>query len=178
MKRVTGILKDWSGVTDDSIVLDFQDRHRRRIVLTTHRGLEFILDLAEVPDLRDGDALALSSDQVVRVSAAPERLMEITCTDPLHLARIAWHLGNRHLPTEIRIDEKKLFIHADHVIADMVKGLGGEVRELEAPFNPEGGAYGQAANAGQAHGHHHHHDDDHDHAYDHHHGHSHGHAHG
>jgi len=171
MNRVTNILKDWSGRADDDISLDFQDRHRRRIVLTTMRGVEFILDLADVPDLRDGDALALSSGQTVRVQAASEALMEITCNDPLHLARIAWHLGNRHLPTEIKIEEQKLFIHADHVIADMVKGLGGQVRLLDAPFNPEGGAYGQAADAGHGHAHGHHH---HDHEGHHHHGHAHG----
>ena len=177
MKRVKDILKDWSGQPDDKISLDFQDRHRRRIVLTSAGGMEFILDLADVPDLRDGDALALTSGEVILVHAAPEALMEITCNDPLHLARIAWHLGNRHLPTEIKIDEQKLFIYADHVIADMVKGLGGEVRLLDAPFNPEGGAYGQATNAGHSHGHghghghHHHHDDDDDH---HHHEHAHG----
>ena len=177
MKRVKDILKDWSGQPGDEISLDFQDRHRRRIVLMSAGGMEFILDLADVPDLRDGDALALTSGEVILVHAAPEGLMEITCNDPLHLARIAWHLGNRHLPTEIKIDEQKLFIHADHVIADMVKGLGGEVRLLDAPFNPEGGAYGQATNAGHSHGHghghghHHHHDDDDDH---HHHEHAHG----
>lgn len=171
MKRVVTIIKNWSGQTDDAIALDFQDRHRRRIVLTSASGLEFMLDLADVPDLREGDALRLLSGEIVRVHAAPESLMEITCDDPLHLARIAWHLGNRHLPTEIT--EQKLRIHADHVIAEMVRGLGGHVRALMAPFNPEGGAYGQAANAGKAHshGHHHHHDDDHHHhAHDHDHG--------
>lgn len=176
MKRVKDILKNWSGQADDEISLDFQDRHRRRIVLTTVRDADFILDLADVPDLRDGDALSLSSGEVVLVRAAPEALMEISCNDPLHLARIAWHLGNRHLPTEIKIDEQKLFIHADHVIADMVKGLGGQVRSLDAPFNPEGGAYGQAANADHSHGHGHHHHDDDEHHHDH--DHSHGHAHG
>ena len=177
MKHVKNILKDWSGQADDEISLDYQDRHRRRIVLTSTKGMEFILDLADVPDLRDGDVLALASGEVVLVHAALEALMEITCNDPLHLARIAWHLGNRHLPTEIRLEERKLFIHSDHVIADMVKGLGGEVCELDASFNPEGGAYGQAANAGHSHGHghHHHHDDDDDHHHGHHH---HEHAHG
>ncbi|MES1991349.1 MAG: urease accessory protein UreE [Pseudomonadota bacterium] len=180
MKRITEVLKNWSGSVGDEIALDFQDRHRRRIVLTSKGGLEFILDLGEVVDLRDGDALRLTSGEVVLVRAAREALMEIVCSDPLHLARIAWHLGNRHLATEIDMGSQTLRIHADHVIADMVTGLGGEVRALDAPFNPEGGAYGQAANAGQAqaHGHHHHDDDDHDHDHGHHHGHSHAHHHG
>ncbi|HUD50533.1 urease accessory protein UreE [Parvibaculum sp.] len=176
MKRVIQILKGWAGAVSDDILLDFQDRHRRRIVLTAAKGTEFILDLSEVPDLRDGDGLRLSSGETVLVRAAPEALMEITCSDPLHLARIAWHLGNRHLPTEIA--EKRLRIRADHVIADMVLGLGGEVRSLDAPFDPEGGAYGGAASA--YHGHRHSHDDDHDHDHHdhHHHGHAHGHSHG
>lgn len=172
MQRVVDILKAWSGKPDDEIHLDYQDRHRRRIVLTTANGRDILLDLLDVPDLRGGDALRLASGETVLIHAAPEALMEIACSDPLHLARIAWHLGNRHLPTEIA--EGMLRIHADHVIAEMVKGLGGTVRALNAPFNPEGGAYGQAASAQHGHGY------GHDHAHvehDHHHGHSHGHRH-
>lgn len=172
MQRVSDILKSWTGGATDEIRLDFQDRHRRRIVLTSARGTEFILDLGEVPDLRDGDALRLSSGEVVMVRAASEMLMEITCNDPLHLARIAWHLGNRHLPTEIA--DRKLRIHADHVIADMVKGLGGEVRSLAAPFNPEGGAYATPGSAHHSHGHSHDDDEDHHHGHSHKHGHRHG----
>ncbi len=172
MKRVIQILKEWGGAVSDDILLDFQDRHRRRIVLTAAKGTEFILDLPDVPDLREGDGLRLSSGETVLVRAAPEALMEITCSDPLHLARIAWHLGNRHLPTEIA--ERRLRIRADHVIADMVVGLGGKVHAIDAPFDPEGGAYGGPASA--HHGHRH--DDNHDHDHDHDHGHAHGHRHG
>ncbi|MGV8996659.1 MAG: urease accessory protein UreE [Parvibaculaceae bacterium] len=184
MNRVNDVLKNWAGTTGDEIALDFQDRHRRRIVLTSKGGMEFILDLGDVPDLREGDALRLASGDVVAVRAAPEALMEIVCSDPLHLARIAWHLGNRHLATEIDMGSQTLRIHADHVIADMVQGLGGEVCAVSAAFNPEGGAYGQAANAGQSDGHGHHHHDDHDddhgdeHGYHHDYGHKHAHHHG
>jgi len=101
--------------------------------------------------------------------AAPEPLAEIRGRDPGHLVRIAWHLGNRHLPTQIMA--KALRIRRDHVIEAMVKGLGGRVIEIEAPFDPEGGAY---AETGQGHGH-----DAHEHRHDEHgdHGHHHGHSH-
>jgi urease accessory protein len=97
--------------------------------------------------------------------------LEIRCGDPLHLARIAWHLGNRHLPTQLF--PKSLRIRRDHVIAEMAAKLGARVIEIEGPFDPEGGAYETPAHA---HGHDHSPHDHHDH--DHHHGHSHGHRHG
>jgi urease accessory protein len=128
----------------DRVVLDYDQRHRRRIVVKGVKGTEILLDLAEVPDLRDGDALVLDSGERVVVEAAPEDLMEITCADPVHLARIAWHLGNRHLAAEIR--GTAIRIRTDHVIAAMAAGLGATVRPISAPFNPEGGAYGSAHN--------------------------------
>jgi urease accessory protein len=167
MLRVTEILTDWNGAAHDHVALDYDDRHRRRVVLSGVRGTEFLLDLADVPDLRDGDGLRLSSGQVVLVQAAPEALLEIRCHDPLHLARIAWHLGNRHLATEIT--EDWLRIRADHVIAAMVEGLGGMAIPITAPFNPEGGAYAPGT---QMRSHHHdddHHDRDHAHGTHHHH---------
>jgi len=135
----------------DKVVLDYDDRHRRRIALTTDGGLEFLLDLPEVPSLKDGDALTLEDGRLIAVKAAPEHLLEITCADPVHLARISWHLGNRHLATEI--SGQRLLIRHDHVIEDMVRGLGAEVREVHAPFNPEGGAYGHGHTPGNGHGH-------------------------
>lgn len=166
MRRVEEILKDWQGDTTDGVVLDYEDRHRRRMVLKTERGAEFLLDLAEVPDLRDGDALELSSGEIVAVHAAPESLMEIHGQDALHLARLAWHIGNRHLAAEIR--EDALRIRADHVIEVMVRGLGGEVAHVKAPFNPEGGAYDNSVVVtGHSHGHSHSHDHDHEHDHSH-----------
>src|SRR5215469_146675 len=157
----------------DTVVLDFDDRHRRRMAMTGTRGLEFLLDLANAVALRGGDALVLEDGRLIEVVAAPEPLLEIKGSDPHHLIRIAWHLGNRHLPTQLM--PKALRIRKDHVIEAMVKGLGCRVIEIEAPFDPEGGAY--AASAHDHHGHDHAHDHDHAHGHDHHHDHHHGHDH-
>ena len=114
--------------------------------MTGTRGLEFLLDLENAVALRGGDALVLDDGRLIEVVAAPEPLIEIRGTDPQHLVRVAWHLGNRHLPTQIMA--KGLRIRRDHVIEAMVKGLGARVIEIEAPFDPEGGAY---AGGGHAH---------------------------
>jgi urease accessory protein len=148
------------------------------MAMTGTRGLEFLLDLENAVALRGGDALVLEDGRLIEVVAAPEPLVEIRGADPAHLVRIAWHLGNRHLPTQIV--GKGLRIRRDHVIEAMVKGLGARVIEIEAPFDPEGGAYA-AAHAAHDHehghtGHHHGHDHHHDHAHhhgDHHHDHHH-----
>ena len=157
----------WTEAPADTVVLDFDDRHRRRMAMTGTRGLEFLLDLENAVALRGGDALVLEDGRLVEVVAAAEPLVEIRGADPSHLVRIAWHLGNRHLPT--RIAGRGLRIRRDHVIEAMVKGLGARVIEIEAPFDPEGGAYAAAHDHGHGHtGHHHAHDHHHDHA--HHHG--------
>src|ERR1700742_3929259 len=172
----------WSDPAADTVVLDFDDRHRRRMAMTGTRGLEFLLDLETAVALRGGDALVLEDGRLVEVVAAPEPLLEIRGADPHHLIRVAWHLGNRHLPTQIM--PKGLRIRRDHVIEAMVKGLGARVVEIEAPFDPEGGAYAGAAHGhaheehghtghDHAHGHHH----DHDHSGHHHHGEHDGHGH-
>ena len=132
----------WSEAPADTVVLDFDDRHRRRMAMTGTRGLEFLLDLEHAVALRGGDALVLDDGRLVEVVAAPEPLVEIRGNDPQHLVRVAWHLGNRHLPTQIMA--KGLRIRRDHVIEAMVKGLGARVIEIEAPFDPEGGAYAYA----------------------------------
>jgi urease accessory protein len=155
----------WPGDAADSVVLATDDRHRRRMAMTGTRGLLFVLDLPEAVWLRHGDALVLEDGRLVEVLAAPEPLLEIRCADPLHLARIAWHLGNRHLPSQIF--PRYIRIRRDHVIAEMARQLGAKVTEIEAPFDPEGGAY-------EGGGHHHAHDHDHDHGHQHHgHGHHH-----
>jgi urease accessory protein len=160
----------WSGTPADAVHLDYDHRTRRRIALKGAGGLEFLLDLAKAPVLAAGDGLRLEDGRIVAVEAAPERLLEIACADERALARIAWHLGNRHLAAEI--GERVVYIRDDHVIADMARGLGAEVRSVERPFNPEGGAYGQ----GTAHGHHRHGGHSH-HDHDHHHHDGHGHSH-
>jgi urease accessory protein len=159
----------WKEAAADTVVLGFDDRHRRRTAMTGTRGLEFLLDLENAVALRGGDALVLEDGRLIEVVAAPEPLAEIRVADPQHLVRVAWHLGNRHLPTQIMA--KGLRIRRDHVIEAMVQGLGARIIEIEAPFDPEGGAY---AGGGHAHS-----DDAHDHtAHDHDHGHAaHGHVH-
>src|SRR6516162_1080380 len=181
----------WTEAPADTVVLDFDDRHRRRMAMTGTRGLAFLLDLENATALRGGDALVLEDGRLVEVVAAAEPLVEIKGSDPHHLIRVAWHLGNRHLPTQIM--PKALRIRRDHVIEEMVKGLGARVIEIEAPFDPEGGAYAEAAahghthdvhthdvHAHHAHGHegHAHHDHGHGgHGHAHRHGHSHAHDH-
>ncbi len=143
----------WQGPVVDSVVLDYDGRHRRRRVLRGENGFEFLLDLAQAMVLAGGDGLVLEDGRRVRVEAAPERLLEITCADPAELARVAWHLGNRHLPTEIT--GARLLIRHDPVIADLLRGLGACLTVIQAPFNPEGGAYGGAHAARHGHGHDH-----------------------
>lgn len=149
----------------DTVTLDFDGRHRRRIALTGDGGLAFLLDLPKATALKAGDGLLLDDGRVVAVAAAPEPLTEVTAADPHHLLRLAWHLGNRHLPA--MIGDGRILIRRDHVISEMVRGLGGTACDIEAPFDPEGGAYGGSAGG-------------HDHAESHAHSHAHalGHAHG
>ena len=165
----------WTETPADTVVLDFDDRHRRRMAMTGTRGLEFLLDLENAVALRGGDALVLEDGRLIEVVAAPEPLVEIRGADPLHLVRVAWHLGNRHLPTQIM--PKGLRIRRDHVIEAMVKGLGARVIEIEAPFDPEGGAYAAAAHVDEHEDHAHHGHTGHDHAHDHGHHHHHDHHH-
>ena len=155
----------WTEAPADTVVLDFDNRHRRRMAMTGTRGLAFLLDLENAVALRGGDALVLDDDRLIEVVAAPEPLAEIRCNDPHHLVRVAWHLGNRHLP--MQIIGKGLRIRRDHVIESMVQGLGARVIEIEAPFDPEGGAYadGGHAHAAESNPHDHaSHDHSHDHA--------------
>src|SRR6516225_1793058 len=170
MLRATRIVGQhrWKQAPADTVVLDFDDRHRRRMAMTGTRGLAFLLDLEKAVTLRGGDALVLEDGRLVEVVAAPEPLVEIKGADPHHLIRVAWHLGNRHLPTQIM--PKGLRIRRDHVIEAMVQGLGARIVEIEAPFDPEGGAYAGTthAHAHEPHGHTGH---DHAHAHDHHHDH-------
>ena len=140
MLRATHIIpRDEVAGAADSVELDFDGRHRRRFAMTSVSGLEFLLDLDEAVVLRDGDALALEDDRMIVVRASPERLAVITARDAQHLTRLAWHLGNRHVPTEIRSDS--LRIRDDHVLVGMLKGLGAEVTFVAEPFGPEAGAY-------------------------------------
>jgi urease accessory protein len=131
----------------DCVLLDHDHRHRRRIALRTQLGAELLLDLPRAARLRDGDGLALEGGGIVAVRARPEPLLEIDANSATALIRIAWHLGNRHVPVQVL--DGRLRIRGDHVLADLVKQLGGRVTEIEAAFDPEAGAYADS-----------HHDDD------------------
>ena len=164
----------WDAAREHShIALPYDGRHRRRLTMRAANGVEFLLDLAEARALRDGDGLVLDDGRVVRVVASPEPVADVVAAPHL-LLRVAWHIGNRHIPCELLPD--RIRIARDHVLEAMVRGLGAEVQQIEAPFQPEAGAYAQG-------GHAHAHasdapDADHDHAHGHTHGHDHHHEHG
>ncbi|MTI01066.1 urease accessory protein UreE [Roseibium sp. RKSG952] len=144
----------WPGQPASTITLDREDRHRRRAALTAENGVSFLLDQPKAVHLHHGDGLVLEDGSIIEVCAEPEALVEIHAEDTAHLVKIAWHLGNRHLPTQLM--GTTLRIRRDHVIEDMVAKLGGKLLPVTAPFDPEGGAYGH----GQTHGHDHSHSHD------------------
>jgi len=143
MKRVAEIKPAgaWNAAAAvDSIVLDAQDRHRRRVVFVGEQGATYLLDLPRPAQLRDGDGLLLEDGSLVRVTGKPEPLVEIAASSAHELARIAWHLGNRH--TEVQIVGDTLRIRHDHVLEEMLRGLGARLTQIDAAFEPEAGAYG------------------------------------
>jgi urease accessory protein len=155
MRQATKHLKAgaWpANEVSDSVTLDYDARHRRRIRMVTDGGEDILLNLPKAAAMAHGDGLQLNVGTWLEVRAAAEPLMEIHCDNPFDLIRVTWHLGNRHLPTEILPD--CLRIKPDHVIEEMVKGLGARVEHVTARFQPEGGAYG----GGHSHHHHHGHD--------------------
>ena len=133
-----------------SLTLDFDARHRRRIRLMTDQGEDVLLDLPNAVAMADGDGLQLDDGRLLKVQAAAEPIVEVRHKDPNQLMRLAWHLGNRHLPTEIR--NQVLRIRPDHVIENMLHHFEADLVKVQAPFQPEGGAYS---------GHDHHLDHDH-----------------
>ena len=131
---------DWpASKAIDSVTLDFDARHRRRYRLQTDGGTEVLLDLDSAVSIADGDGLQLEDNYWLYVQAGDEALTEITTNDFGHLARVAWHLGNRHLPAAISAD--RILIRPDHVIESMLIGLHAKVRPVNEPFQPEHGAY-------------------------------------
>jgi urease accessory protein len=141
VKRVTGIKPagEWdAAAARDRVVLDAGDRTRRRIALTGEKGTEFLLDFEKPVSLRDGDGLVLDDGAVVLVTGEAEALVEISAHTPLDTVRLAWHLGNRH--TDVQISGDRLRIRRDHVLEDMLRGLGAHLTPLEAPFDPEAAA--------------------------------------
>jgi urease accessory protein len=122
-----------------TVTLDFEQRHRRRIRLITDQGEEVLLHLPKAVAMADGDGLQLEDGRWLKVQAAAELVIEVRHKVAGQLTRLAWHLGNRHLPTEI--GHAALRIRPDHVIEAMVEGFGASLTRLEVPFQPEGGAY-------------------------------------
>jgi urease accessory protein len=146
VKRASQVLRSgaWRAAeASDHVVLDADERYRRRIVMTGERGAKFLLDLPEATALRDGDGLVLDDGAIVAVVARPEPLIEIaaagTADHAVIMARLAWHLGNRH--AEVQIVGDRLRIRRDHVLEEMLVGLGAVLTPVEAPFEPERGAY-------------------------------------
>jgi urease accessory protein len=137
-----------AGEAGDSVTLDYEGRMLRRRLLTTDGGAEVMVDLPETVSLDEGDALVLGDGRLVAVRAAAEPLVEVTAPVD-RLARLAWHIGNRHTPAEIGAD--RILVRRDHVIEEMLVRLGASTRHVTEPFRPEGGAYGH----GRVHGHHH-----------------------
>lgn len=144
------------------VSLDYEARFLRRKVLHTLHDQTILVDLAETVSLDHGDCFVLEGGDLIEVIAAEEDLIEIRGHD---LVRLAWHIGNRHTPCQI--EDSRLLIRQDAVMADMLARLGAKVTEVTEPFMPEGGAYGM----GRTHGH------DHSHVHVHVHG-GHGHDHG
>ena len=161
------VIRAAHGPFDGEVSLDYDARLLRRKRLTFDGG-DFLLDLPEVTSVDDGDAFALSDGRRIAVRAAPEPVILVRGPLP----RLAWHIGNRHTPCQIRDDH--LVIRQDHVLQAMLEQLGADLTLTTAPFTPEGGAYGHGRTFGHDHGpdthsHDHRHDDGHDHGHDHHH---------
>ena len=151
MKRVSGIKPagGWDAArAADFVVLDAQDRHRRRVVFVGEHGATYLLDLPRPAQLRDGDALVIEDGTLVRIAGKAEPLVEIAAADAHELARLAWHIGNRHI--EVQIAGDRLRIRRDHVLEEMLRGLGATLTFVDAVFDLEHGAYAQH---GHRHGH-------------------------
>jgi urease accessory protein len=136
-----------------ALTVDFDARHRRRIRLTTDQGEDVLLDLPKAVAMADGDGLQLEDGRWLKVQAAAELIVEIRHKDPGQLMRLAWRLGNRHVPSEVR--NQVLRIRTDNVVENMLHGFGADLVKLQAPFQPEGGAYSGNSHL-QDHDRHHH----------------------
>lgn len=169
--------------------LPFESRQKSRLRTALVSGEEVALLLPRGEVLRGGDLVTASDGRVIEVVAEPEKLVHVECATPVELMRAAYHLGNRHIP--VQAGDGFLRLAPDHVLEEMLKGLGATVTQVEAPFEPEAGAYGgghrheEMGHGGKIHdhfeGHDHGHGSDHVHdehcGHDHHH-HDHDHKHG
>ena len=149
MKRALDISKREDASTApvvDRVTLAAEDRHRRRLVMTGEAGTRFLLDLPQAAMLRDGDGLVLDDGSIVRVVGKREPLVEIAAASAAARLRIAWHIGNRHVDVQVVGD--RLRIRRDHVLEAMLVSLGAQLTPIEAPFDPEPGAYAHGPDDG------------------------------
>lgn len=137
----------WSGPAAARVVLSYDERFLRRKRLVTETGDSVLVDLPATTNLSPGDALETDDGRRVEIVAAEEPVLRITGEN---LARLAWHIGNRHTPCEVA--ESHLVIRQDHVLEAMLIQLGAQVDRVFAPFRPEGGAYGHGRTLGHDHG--------------------------
>ena len=135
-----------TGDAADTVTLDYEARFLRRKRLVSDGGEPFLVELAETQSLIHGEGFRLDDGRIIVVMAAAEPLLAVRHRN---LARIAWHVGNRHTPCQITDDH--ILIREDKVLQAMLEGLGASVTQVTAPFTPEGGAYGH----GRTHGHEH-----------------------
>ena len=153
MQRATRIIPK-AEVVDATVALhltlDLEGRRKRRHAVRADEGEDVLIDLAAAPQLDGGDGLVLDDGRVVRVVAEAEPLVAVEAGAGCPLVKLAWHLGNRHLP--VQFDGERLLIRRDHVIEAMLAGLGARLSHLDAPFDPEPGAYDH-----HGHGHRHEH---------------------
>jgi urease accessory protein len=156
------------GKISDTVILNSDERRNQRAHVVTVQGMRIELDLPEPATLRTDDVLALDTGEVIDVVAAAEPLIEVR-GDLTALSRIAWALGDRHVPVQIL--SNRIRLRAEQAHNALIASLGGKMRPIEAPFEPEGGAYAVAhgdhhgSDGGHAHGHDHH-GHRHDHKYD------------
>jgi urease accessory protein len=161
-KKVVSIQRSTDAITGSTMakaVLAHDERHIRRKTIPLSSGEKILIDLPEPTFLNADDVLMLDDGSAVLVEAAAEDLYEVTGRDNVHLAQLAWHIGNRHLPAEI--SDRHILILRDHVIRTMLEGLGATVTDVTGPFTPTRGAYdghghGHGQDHSHAHGHHHH----------------------
>ncbi|MBM3407737.1 MAG: urease accessory protein UreE [Betaproteobacteria bacterium] len=170
-RKLGGVTEQLVGEID--LAFEWRQKSRMRTVIRSgaRAGESVGFDLPRGTVLREGDLIATDSGEVLRVHAAPEELIHVTAQNATALSRIAYHLGNRHVP--VQVGDGWLRLQYDHVLEGMVRGLGGSIALVDDSFDPEGGAY---AGGVHAHSHSHSHGSDHDHDHDHAHGHSHHHA--
>jgi urease accessory protein len=157
MRRATRVIAkgDWKpDEAKGTVTLSFEDRFRRRVLMTDDAGEAFMLDLAHATRFEDGDGLALAEGGMLLVRAAIEDVLDVHGVDAQHTSRLAWHIGNRHTPMEV-MSEGGLRIRYDHVLAHMLEHLGATVLRASATFAPEAGAYDSPETGEGSHGHSH-----------------------